>query len=49
MKKLILLLAVVLPMMTFGQIEVGTVFQNNLNLIYQNVNRAYLTTSCNQL
>jgi len=34
MKKLILLLAVVLPMMAIGQIEVGTVFQSKMNVIY---------------
>jgi len=44
MKKLILLLAVVLPMMAFGQIEVGTVFQNKMTVIYQNVDRAAVST-----
>jgi hypothetical protein len=33
-----------LPLICFGQIEVATVFQNNMNIIFQNVDRTPVTT-----
>ncbi len=44
MKKTILFLAAILPLVCCGQIEVATVFQNNMNTIFQSVDRTPVTT-----
>ncbi len=44
MKKLILLLVTLLPIIGYTQTEIGTVFQNNMNTIFQSVDRTPVTT-----
>ncbi len=44
MKKCILFLVAIMPLMCCGQTEVATVFQNNMNTIFQSVDRTPVTT-----
>jgi hypothetical protein len=39
MKYLLLFLVTLLPFVCSGQTEIGTVFQNDMNAIFQNVDR----------